>query len=147
MPDSSEPADTEAPRDDKAATSLAVRSPILPETLHILPITERPFFPAQAQPLLLDKPAWLETVQVIGETEHHMAGLLLAGDAKNGVPTTEAMVDLGTAVRIHNPVHQKDHIQFIAEGMKRFKVLEWLTREPPFLARINYLEESADAPR
>ena len=134
-------AETETPKADEP-TGLAVRDSILPTTLHILPVYERPFFPAQAQPLLLSKEAWLPTVQAIGETEHHMVGLLLSNNRQNDPPKTADLASLGTAVRIHHPVYQDDHIQFIAEGIRRFQIVEWVSQEPPLVARVRFLEES-----
>ena len=39
-------------------TQLAVASEILPISLHILPVHERPFFPVHAMPLILDEKVW-----------------------------------------------------------------------------------------
>lgn len=39
---------------------------IYPPTLYLLPLSERPFFPAQTLPLLMNEGPWLETVKKIG---------------------------------------------------------------------------------
>ena len=133
---------------DGGPTPLVKREEVLPATLHILPVFERPFFPAQAHPLLLGKESWLPTIQAIGETEHHMAGLLLsAHDQQDDPPKPAEMAALGTAVRMHNPVHQDDYIQCIAEGLRRFEVVEWIDEKPPMAARVRFLDESSNAPQ
>ena len=47
---------------------IAVAGDVLPSTLHLLPLFERPFFPIQAMPLAIDEQAWRATVELIGET-------------------------------------------------------------------------------
>src|SRR5512143_3173899 len=59
---------------------LALTTSATPATLTILPLYERPFFPAQAFPVLMDEEPWLESVKQIGETEHHIAGLVMVRD-------------------------------------------------------------------
>lgn len=118
------------------SSGLTVSSALLPPTLHILPVAERPFFPPQTVPVLLDEEPWLETVQKIGETEHHLAGLLLARPDHVHELTTREFFEVGTVVRVHHPMRSSGNIQFIAEGLQRFRVLSWLTEAPPFVARI-----------
>ena len=50
----------------------------LPTTLHLLPLTERPFFPAQTLPLLMNENPWMATLEQVGTTPHRMVGLVLA---------------------------------------------------------------------
>ena len=38
--------------DDETSTTIVAAADILPTTLYLLPLSERPFFPAQALPLL-----------------------------------------------------------------------------------------------
>jgi ATP-dependent Lon protease len=52
-------------------------TPVFPDELYLLPLTEKPFFPAQTLPLLMNEPPWLPTVEAIGETPHHMVGLVV----------------------------------------------------------------------
>ena len=114
----------------------------LPATLHVLPLTEKPFFPAQSLPLVMNEGPWMETVQKIGETPHHLAGLLLV----HGDSLDEARPDdfyaTGTLVRMHHPMRADGKIQFIAEGMTRFKVVEWISGKAPYFARVEYLPET-----
>ena len=129
--------------DDAPAKSgeIAVAADILPTNLHLLPLSERPFFPAQALPLLMNEEAWLETVQKVGEVPGHAVGLLLtrADDAEQSTP--EDFHPVGTVVRMHQPMRASGKIQFIAEGIRRFRVVRWLHPEPPFLVQVEYLDD------
>jgi len=125
--------------DSNSSTSeLAIRGAALPHTLHILPVNERPFFPAQAVPVVMDESPWLETLQAVGETEHRMAGLVLVKEGANAVPAVEDFHPVGSVARIHNPAASSGKLQFIAEGVQRFHITRWLQDEPPFVARVAY---------
>ena len=114
----------------------------LPSTIHILPMTEKPFFPAQTLPLIMNEGPWMETVKQIGDTAHHLVGLV----AVHGDVSDDARPDdfyaVGTLVRMHHPMRSDGKIQFVAEGVTRFRVREWISGKPPFLARVDYPAEA-----
>ena len=61
-------------------TGLIVPEQNLPGKLLLLPIFERPFFPAQVQPLIIDESPWEETFARLAKMDHHLLGLCYAGD-------------------------------------------------------------------
>lgn len=124
--------------------ALLVQGQALPATLYLLPLVEKPFFPAQAQPLLMNQAPWLGTIKAIGETDNHYAGLVLLKTETIDAPTKKDFYAIGTVVRVHEPMYADEKIQFIAEGLQRFRVVRWLSRKPPFLARVEYLPTQAD---
>ncbi len=128
------PAD-EAEHDTQA---LSLPDQALPTTLYILPLSERPFFPPQTVPLIMDEAHWMQSVEHIGHTPQHMVGLLLTQVEEPHPNHVGDFYDIGCAVRMHNPVRGEEKIQFVADGIRRFRVLEWLRATPPFLARIEY---------
>ncbi len=111
----------------------------LPLTIHLLPLTEKPFFPAQTLPLVMNQGPWMETVRQIGESPHHLVGLVLVNGDKSDDATAEDFHSVGTLVHMHHPMHSDGKIQFIAEGITRFKVVEWISGKPPYYARVEYL--------
>ncbi len=134
------------PGNDKVASSeLAVAGDVLPSSLYILPIFERPFFPAQAQPLLVDENPWLKTLEEIGKAPQRMAGLTLVTDDGSTPLDAECLAATGTVVRMHDPRRSEGKIQFIAEGLQRFRIVRWISKEPPFLAQVEYPEETTPA--
>ena len=68
-----------------AASALARPGEVLPPTLHVLPVSERPFFPGQFMPVMMPADAWLETVERVGETPHKLVALL-AREARGRLP-------------------------------------------------------------
>ncbi|MFA7095284.1 MAG: endopeptidase La [Gammaproteobacteria bacterium] len=119
---------------------LAVPSEILPGQLYLLPLSERPFFPAQTLPLLMNEEPWLETVQKIGETGHRLVGLVLVKPDSADRASTEDFHQVGSVVRMHQPMRAGGKIQFIAEGLQRFRIMRWISKTPPYLVQVDYPE-------
>ncbi|BAN35302.1 PIM1 peptidase [Sulfuricella denitrificans skB26] len=116
---------------------------IYPTTLYLLPLSERPFFPAQSLPLLMNEGPWLETVKKIGETPQQMAGIILVNLPHTEGATPEDFYSIGTLVRMHHPVRAEGKIQFIAEGQSRFRIVKWLSSKPPYVVQVEYPSEIA----
>ncbi|MDP1705863.1 MAG: endopeptidase La [Sulfurimicrobium sp.] len=127
------------------SSELALSQQVLPDTLYLLPLTERPFFPAQTLPLLMNMGPWLETVEKIGDTEHKMVGLVLVRPNTADDVTPQDFYATGTAVHMHHPVRTEGKIQFIAEGQRRFRIVKWLSRKAPYLAQVEYISDSRGA--
>ena len=123
---------------DALSTGLEVAAKLLPSKLFLLPVSDRPYFPAQSVPLLMNETPWLETLKHVGDAPQQVLGLLLssAEDPEKAMP--EDFASVGTVVRVHNPVRGDEKIQFIAEGVQRFRVVKWLSTSPPFEALVEY---------
>ena len=124
---------------DNIAEKEVVRAAdVLPHVLHLLPVVERPFFPAQVLPLLIHEETWLDTVKAVGETPHKMLGLVLVkGESAVKVKPAD-FYSIGTVVRMHNLSRQGGRIQFMAEGLQRMQINDWISREPPYLVQVSY---------
>ncbi|MDP0563606.1 MAG: endopeptidase La [Candidatus Endonucleobacter sp. (ex Gigantidas childressi)] len=109
----------------------------LPDKLYLIPVPSRPFFPAQVQPLVFSQKLWNETLQRAGQSEQKIAGISFVGI--NGSDTSpENFPEIGCAVKIHNIVSDDEQIQFIALGIQRFRIKQWLRRTPPYLVQVEY---------
>lgn len=122
-------------------SELALPASMLPSTLHLLPVSDRPFFPAQGVPVLLNDEPWMHTVKAIGESEHHLVGLIMTGKQETDTVTPEDFATIGTVVRVHHPMRSSGKIQFIAEGLRRVRIVEWLSKKQPFVARVEYPDD------
>ena len=112
---------------------------VLPDKLLLLPLKARPFFPAQTMPLLVDDTLWRETLERVGDTPHKLVGLVYAHQkSDDGVAIPEEFSLYGTVARIHHPTRGAGHIQFIAEGIERFRITHWIHSEPPYLVQAEY---------
>ncbi|MEE3215678.1 MAG: endopeptidase La, partial [Pseudomonadota bacterium] len=116
----------------------------LPERLYLLPINNRPFFPAQVQPLVINRERWSETIERVANTPHDTVGLAFVGEAGVEELSYEDFPTIGTAVKAHKLQGEDQQIQFIAQGVRRFKIERWLSRKPPFLVEVSYPREPVD---
>ncbi|CAM3608741.1 endopeptidase La [Halomonas lysinitropha] len=117
----------------------------LPERIYLLPIHNRPFFPAQVQPLVVNRERWEETIRRVGNTPHHTVGLAFVGETGVEELGGEDFPEIGTAVKVHKLQGEEQQIQFIAQGARRFRIQRWLSRTPPYLVEVSYPREPVDA--
>ncbi len=133
-----EPADAER----HPSREITVAGTVLPDTLHLLPLSERPFFPAQALPMLLNESPWLSTLEKVAQSEQRLVGLILSRSEDPAQSEPEDFHAVGTVVRVHQLARGDGKIQFVAQGLRRFRVRHWLSKKPPYLAQVDYPEDS-----
>ncbi|MFG6138300.1 MULTISPECIES: endopeptidase La [Halomonas] len=137
--------DGELDLDEGAGHAVVPASDTLPERLYLLPIHNRPFFPAQVQPLVINRERWEDTIGRVGNTPHHMVGLAFVGEAGVEDLSPGDFPEMGTAVKVHKLQGEDSQLQFIAQGMRRFRIQRWLSKEPPYLVEVSYPREPVDA--
>ena len=121
--------------------ALALPDDVLPETLFILPLSSRPFFPAQVQPVMVDADKWEDTLERIAEHPQAAVGLVYAEKAGSKEPSVGSFCAIGCVARMHKAEKQHDKLTFLAQGVKRFEVVEWLSDTVPYLARVRYISD------
>ncbi len=114
---------------------------LLPSTISILPLSERPFFPPQTLPILMNEKIWQPALEEISSTEHRMAGLMLTNSPNPDQVSVDKFETIGSLVRVHHPVIASGKIQFIAEGVHRFRIKRWISKKIPFVAEVEYPQE------
>jgi ATP-dependent Lon protease len=129
---------------DAAQGMPATLADLVPDRLYLLPLSARPFFPAQTVPVVINESNWRGTLERAGNTPQHIIGLVYAGHAPASVPEASDFAAVGTVVRMHHPGSSDGKIHFIAEGIKRFRIKSWLTTKPPFLVQVDYPEQPFD---
>ena len=130
------------PHERKDTGKLARPVELLPAVIHLLPLANRPFFPAQAVPLVVDREPWARTVELALESAQKIVGLVLV---RNDDPARSAPEDfhaMGTVCRVHRVVAQDDKLQIYLEGLQRFRIDSWVTRAHPFTVRVQYFPEA-----
>ena len=58
-----------------SGTGLALPGQNLPDKVYIIPIHNRPFFPAQVLPVIVNEEPWAETLELVAKSEHHSLAL------------------------------------------------------------------------
>lgn len=123
-----------------AQTQLARADEVLPDTLQLIPLTGRPYFPVLVQPVVVDKDPWGPGITRVAESAHKLLAMSYAHVEQERVPQPDDIAKVGCVVRIHRLHEVKDKYQFIAQGIKRFKIREWIRREPPYIVRVEYFD-------
>lgn len=115
----------------------------MPVELPILPVNGRPFFPAQVQPIIVDEELWGETLEQVDATEYKLLGLAFVNDKNpKEIPSVERIPAIGCVVRVHRIETEEGRIQFIAQGIRRFRITQWLTKKTPLTAIVTYPKET-----
>jgi len=125
---------------------LARPGEVLPATIHLLPISARPFFPGQAVPLLMDLKHWARTLREVGKTAHHILGLVLVEGDSSEEAAPDSFKRVGTACRIHRAQEMDGKLQVLVECIQRFEIQKLVSRKAPFSAQVRYLPEPGGEP-
>ena len=112
-----------------------------PEILYLVPITGRPHLPAQVQPLIVDKKRWEETLKKASRDSKNLLGLSYLKEVKGKYVYKEDFPKVGCVIRMMNMTDVEGHIQFIAQGLERFKIKRFLSDKPPFVVQVEYFEK------
>ncbi|SFR58086.1 ATP dependent PIM1 peptidase. Serine peptidase. MEROPS family S16 [Marinobacter daqiaonensis] len=130
-------------RDENTSKELILPGQPRPRRMYVIPVSNRPFFPAQVQPVLVNQDPWQETLKRVGDTDHRMLGICYVenADPDSQVPASGELETMGCAVRVHHAQQDDGKLQFIAQGVTRFRITQWLRRRPPYLVEVEYPEE------
>ncbi len=124
----------------------AVADDVLPDTLHLIPIPHRPFFPGQVQPIAINPHEWGSTLEAVRAAGHSLVGLSYVDMAESSGAQPRQFPDIGCVVRLHRPpglpAEQAGH--FLVQGVKRFRIVRWLSEEPPYLVQVEYPRSQGD---
>ncbi|GAA4902731.1 endopeptidase La [Ferrimonas pelagia] len=135
--------------DAETGSELLPSVPSRPEVLPVMPLQNRPFFPAQIMPVAVKGGAWAKTLDAVENSSHKMMVLFHTQqqDAAEGTLDVNKLADTGCVVRIHQiNKTDEDQYQFVAEGVERAQVLRWITQEQPYLAELSYpIDEHPDS--
>ncbi|MDH3995267.1 MAG: LON peptidase substrate-binding domain-containing protein, partial [Gammaproteobacteria bacterium] len=133
-------------RDDAAHTP-AVVDDVLPETLYLMPIPQRPFFPGQVQPVAINPGEWGATLEAVDKAGHGLIGLCYVNEATAAGVDSRQFPEIGCVTRLHRPQAETEAApqgHFMVQGIKRFRILRWLSDKPPYLVQVEYPRSQGD---
>ncbi|MEP4146823.1 MAG: endopeptidase La [Halioglobus sp.] len=130
---------------EESTRTPAVADDVLPDTLHLMPVPNRPFFPGQVQPVAINPDEWAETLKGVGESGSGLIGLSYVPQNDSGEIDPRQFPEIGCVVRLHRPPVASDQEgQFLAQGVRRFRIVRWLSEKPPYLAQVEYPRSQGD---
>ena len=112
---------------------------VLPDTLQLIPLGDRPYFPVLVQPVVVDLEPWGAGIKSVAETAHQLLALSYSPSAEEQ-PDPDDVCAVGCVVRLHRIQEVKGKLQFIAQGIRRFRIREWIKKTPPYVVQVEYLE-------
>ncbi|MEK9654431.1 MAG: endopeptidase La [Halieaceae bacterium] len=138
------PAETEQSERHGVATP-ALADDVLPDTLVLLPLPGRPFFPGQVQPVSFNPDNWQATLDAIAQQGSGLLGLAFVDKTDPSAVTPDEFPDTGCVVRLHRPPGLSEHAgQFLAQGLRRFRIVRWLSETSPLIAQVEYPRSQGD---
>lgn len=114
---------------------------VLPGSVILLPQDKRPVFPGQTVPMIVAAEL-RASIEQASESEQRVIGVVLAKVTSRDLRSKD-FYKMGTACRIHKVVEYGGHLQVLLEALQRFRIMEWTTAKPPFMARVHYYPETA----
>jgi len=128
-------------------TELALPEQNLPDKVYIIPIHNRPFFPAQVLPVIVNEEPWAETLELVSKSPHHSLALFFV-DTPPDDPRhfdTKSLPEYGTLVKVHHASRENGKLQFVAQGLTRVRISTWLKHHrPPYLVEVEYPQQHKD---
>jgi len=145
MTDDNKPITPEIVEDEvQSKDGQLVQQVVKPDILYLIPITGRPHMPAQVQPLMVSKKRWEETVKKASKDSNNLLGIAYVREVKGKYVYKEDFPEVGCIVRMMNIVDVQGNIQFIAQGLERFRIKRFLSDKPPFVAQVEYFKATKE---
>jgi ATP-dependent Lon protease len=128
------------------STGLVLPAQQLPDKLYIIPIHNRPFFPAQVLPVIVNQQPWGRTLERVSNTEHKCLAVFFVDTPpdEHGEFDLDSLPEHGTLVRVHHVSEEGGKLQFVAQGLTRVRIRGWLSRRGPYLAEVEYPQAPND---
>lgn len=130
-------------------TSLVTAKDLLPETLLVIPLFDRPMFPKMMGPIVVEDQDIQQTIlEAQGQGVPIYLGLLLVKPVETGMAhapqSMEDFFDVGVAAKVVqvSPLSAGQPLQLVAQAQERFVVRELIRKKPVFKARVEFLYEN-----
>lgn len=126
---------------------LQVLDKVLPTSLPILPLSQRPVFPGIPIPITFSGKEEIELIKKVYESEDQYIGLVLAQSFNQEDYTESEFYDVGVAFQILRllPI-AANTIQVLGRGISRFKKKKAILVKPNIRWEVEYVPESKDKP-
>jgi|GEM_PF-4513161 len=112
----------------EASHALALPGQQLPDKVYVIPIHNRPFFPAQVLPVIVNEEPWAETLDLVAKSPDHCLALFFMDTPPEDHRhfDTSALPQYGTLVKVHHASRENGKLQFVAQGLSRVRIRNWL---------------------
>jgi len=113
----------------------------LPAEIIILPIRNMVLFPNVVLPITVSREKSIKALRDAEKAGKYI-GVISQKDSSNDDPGFDEINTVGTVAEIIKQIRMPDNSTTVfIRGRIRFKITEWVTDEPYFKAKVNYLED------
>jgi ATP-dependent Lon protease len=98
------------------------------------------------QPIAINPREWGSTLEAVRSAGHGLIGLSYIDMAETGSTQPRQFPAIGCVVRLHRPpgMGAEQSGQFLVQGIKRFRIVRWLSEQPPYLVQVEYPRSQGD---
>jgi ATP-dependent Lon protease len=132
--------DYEVPEDESVEKDEEATPSILP----VLPLRGTVVFPLTLVPLAAGQPRSLRLIDEV-VSGNRMVALVLQKDSEQEAAGPGETYEIGTAANVHQMMRVPDGtVRLAVQGLRRVRILEWITEEPYLTARVEEIPEETD---
>ncbi|MCX6112839.1 MAG: endopeptidase La [Proteobacteria bacterium] len=114
---------------------------VLPLTLPVVHLNNAPVFPGLVAPIILPNGPLVKAVE-IAMSQTGYVSLLMTKDEKNQNPGVNDLYSVGVTAKILKKINMSDGgTSVLLQGVKRFKVVQFLKDVPFVIVKVEYLED------
>src|SRR5690606_5059822 len=85
------------------------------------------------------------TLEAVGKAGHGLIGLAFVDPGQGDGATPDDYPEIGCVVRLHRPPNGSEGAgHFLAQGIKRFRILRWLSKSQPYRVQVEYPRSQGD---
>lgn len=117
---------------------------VLPHKIPIIPLNGKPIFPGIFTPIMLSNADDIAAVNEALNTNGGIIGMVLVKQEANPM-AIENLYEIGTIAKIVKRINlPDDSINIFISTLKRFKIKKALSKEPPLMAAVEYLDDEGE---
>jgi len=119
--------------------------PVVPEELNLLPLRDAVVFPMLVAPIAVGREQFVKLVDDSVVGGNRIIGIVTQRDPQTESPSPSDIYATGVAVAIRMMGKNSDATRLIIQGIQRFQILQVLQTEPYMRARVQLIDEAAQA--
>jgi ATP-dependent Lon protease len=115
-----------------------------PDTLYILPLNRRPFFPGMAAPILIEPGKFYEVLKIVAKTDHKCLGLFLTKNEEANIYKIGVgdLYRVGVVARILRIIPMEQGGAQVVLNMEKRIVIQKEVKNKYMLAEVEYKEDT-----
>src|SRR2546429_2485948 len=114
----------------------------VPDIIPILPVRNMVLFPFSVLPLTVGRESSTKLIEDVGSADNRYLGVIAQRDPSVDEPQEIDLFSIGTLAVVSKQVRVKDNnLVAIVQGLKRFRIREYVQTHPFFKARVEPLDD------